>query len=102
MYKTDTSYFKFIIRGYETHSMPRKERSKGGVIILTRLGLAAKEFQINTDNQSEIHGILYHQTSKYLKIFEAECDFNDSGDFECEIINPANIRNEYIKMISNH
>ena len=50
--------------------------------------------------QSEIHGILYHQTSKYLKIFEPDCDFNAANDFGCEITNPANIRNEDIKMIN--
>ena len=48
---------RFTIRGHETHSMPRKHRTKGGVMILTRNDITAEEFQVNTNEQSEIHGI---------------------------------------------
>ena len=48
-----------------------------------------------------LYGNIYHQTSKYLKIFESSyCGLNTSGDYECQIDNIQNIRNEDIEMVN--
>ena len=47
---------RFSIRGYQTFRMDREGRQKGGVLILVKNDIPAKDFKINTGQQSERHG----------------------------------------------
>ena len=47
---------RFSIRGYQTFRMDREGRHKGGVLILVKNDIPAKDFKIDTGQQSEIHG----------------------------------------------
>ena len=58
---------RFSIRGYETHRMDREDQHKGGILILTKNNIIAKEFKIDTDKNSEIHGITFKVNEKNSK-----------------------------------
>ena len=47
---------RFSIRGYQTFRMDREGRQKGGVLILVKNDIPAKDFKIFTGQQFEIHG----------------------------------------------
>ncbi|KAK7090567.1 hypothetical protein V1264_010344 [Littorina saxatilis] len=48
---------RFTMRGYQVFRHDREGRSKGGVAILVKNSIPAKEFIISTNNQAEIHGV---------------------------------------------
>ena len=71
--------------------------------LLTALLKTAEDIssQMNIAYQPDIHGILFHQTSKYLKVYDSSyCHWVTPDDFDCGVSNSANIRNEDIEMIN--
>ena len=60
---------RFTIRGYQTFSMPREGRTKGGVLILVRNEIPATEFKLDTNQQTEIHGIKFTVDNTDITLF---------------------------------
>ena len=48
---------RFMVRGYQTLRMDRKEGPKGGVVILVKNGMAALEITTDTGDGAEIDGV---------------------------------------------
>ena len=48
---------QFTIRGYQTFRMDREGRHKGGVLILVKNSIPARDFKVDTNQQAEIHGV---------------------------------------------
>ena len=63
---------KFSIRGYQTFRADR-EGHKGGVMVLVKNSIAAKDFIVNTDNQAEIQGIQFNAEKTALTVFNLYC-----------------------------
>ena len=64
---------RFTIRGYQTFRMDREVRHKGGVLILIKNSIAAKEFKVDTSRQAEIHGVIITVDSCDITIFNPYC-----------------------------
>ena len=48
---------RFNVRGYQTFRQDRVGRSKGGIALLVKNTLSAKEFSVSTNDQTEIQGV---------------------------------------------
>ena len=49
--------------------MPREGRTKGGVLILVRNEIPATEFKLDTNQQTEIHGIKFTVDNTDITLF---------------------------------
>ncbi|PVD27236.1 hypothetical protein C0Q70_12391 [Pomacea canaliculata] len=64
---------RFTIRGYQTFRMDREGRHKGGVLILVKNNIPARDFQVDTNQQAEINGVKITVDSTVLTIFNLYC-----------------------------
>ena len=64
---------RFSIRGYQTFRMDREGRHKGGVLILVKNDIPAKDFKIDTGQQSKIHGAHITMGNTTVIIFNLYC-----------------------------
>ena len=64
---------RFTIRGYQTLKMNREGRHKGGVLILVKNSIAAKDFQVDTNGEAEIHSVKITVDNSVLTIFNLYC-----------------------------
>jgi ribonuclease HI len=64
---------RFTIRGYQTFRMDREARHKGGVMILVKNSIAAKDFQVDTNQQAEIHGVNITVDNSVITIINLYC-----------------------------
>ena len=48
---------RFSTRGYQTFRLDREWRHKGDVLILVQNNIAASNFNVDTNQQAEIHGV---------------------------------------------
>ncbi|KAK3740855.1 hypothetical protein RRG08_011317 [Elysia crispata] len=64
---------RFSLRGYQTFRMDREGRQKEGVLILVKNDIPAKDFKIDTGQQSEIHGAYITVGNKIVIIFNLYC-----------------------------
>ena len=62
---------RFDIRGYQVFRQDRKNRTKGGVAILVRNSFPAQDLRVNTNNQTEIHGVTITLENQQIRIFNA-------------------------------
>ena len=63
---------RFNVRGFEPYVMNR-ERHKGGVLFLVKNNLSATEFQIDTEDEAEIHDITLTVDNEKITIFNYYC-----------------------------
>jgi len=66
---------RFSIRGYEAYRMDR-EGHKGGVLILVRNSIPCTPFTLDTDQQSEIHGVSLTVDKTKVTLFNLYCPDN--------------------------
>ena len=64
---------RFTVRGYQTFRMDREGRHKGGVLILVRNSIAAKDITVDTNQQAEIHGVSITVDNSVITIFNLYC-----------------------------
>lgn len=64
---------RFIVRGYQTFRMDRESRHKGGVVILVRNAIPATDFQVNSNQQAEIHGVKITVDQTVITIYNLYC-----------------------------
>ena len=64
---------RFGIRGYQVFRKDRIDRTKGGVLILVKNDIPAKEVQVSTSDQAEINGIDATVGTKTFRIFNVYC-----------------------------
>jgi ribonuclease HI len=93
---------RFSIRGYQVFRYDREDRSKGGAAILVKNSIPARELQVNTNHQSEIHGVTVTIENQEIKIFnvyspvDRELCLNsmDIPDSRCLVIGDFNSHSE--------
>ena len=76
---------RFNIRGYQTFRMDREGRHKGGVLILVKNSIVAKEFELDTRQQAEIHGVEIILDNKKITLFNLYCP--DDKDLSLQAMN---------------
>ena len=64
---------RFSIRGYQAFRLDREGRHKGGVLILVRNNIAASDFEVDTNQQAEIHGVKITVDNSAVSILNLYC-----------------------------
>ena len=68
-----TDNLRFTMRGYQAFRMDRQERHKGGVIILVKNNIPAKEISVDTGGQAEITGVDVTVNKRQIRVYNLYC-----------------------------
>ena len=63
---------RFNVRGYQTFRQDRVGRTKGGIALLVKNTLSAKEFSVSTNDQAEIQGaniVINNQQMEVINVY---------------------------------